>query len=736
MLTLFRATVGALFMALALACSAGDPLEDIRKLHEEGQFNESVDRLRKILDADPSNAEASFLLGRALYQTDNSGLAVWPLRKAAETPTYAVEAGLLLAEAMLASRTAPDALEEIDQVLALEPDNARAWMLRVEANQTSANFEEALEDVDRVLDLDPDNLPVLITRVTLLLALERIEEAGTALDEARTTFDNTDEPVAQPMLARLCMARALFTFQEGESEAAETQYADCIKAYPTERIAVSEAVSYYDRMGRSERATEILEIAAQKAKEGPFRTILARRLKAGGKTEDAERLLREEVEERPSLLSWFVLADFYVQLERYEPALEAFAQALAIDPRATRLRFAYADTLVRAEQFDKAREVASRLEHRELFNLIRGRILLGEGNARGALAAFEAGIRLWPDNAVGRFLAGQAAERVGDFTRALSHYRESFRTSPTDSEAGRALAQLYAMQGVEDGAIQIAARYVQARPGDPEAYLLSVRLAHSMNRPQIVVEGLQRLSQLPGQSAVAVAEEATLLASDGHAEKAVQTIEASTLDLKHESNAIVLRTLIDPLGALARHDEAIRRVEEAIAASPDAAVFHELLGVALVRAERIDPARASFERARELDDQNWRALAGLALLAAESEDPAQALALYDRAIAAKPEDSGPALAAVALVQGADPEEAIRRLEALLDAHPRTASAANDLAGILVDRGELDRARRLASRAAWFRLPEADATLARIEALRPEAPEAETADSGPPSAQSD
>jgi tetratricopeptide (TPR) repeat protein len=718
MLTSTRATVGAVLMVVALACSPGDPLEEIRGLHAEGQFSESVDRLRTILDADPTNAEASLLLGRALSRTDNSGLAVWPLRKAAETPAYAVEAGLLLAEAMLASRTAPDALKEIDRVLALEPDNAQAWLLRVEANQTSAQFDEALEDVDRVLDLDPDNLPVLIARVTLLLALQRVEEAGTALDAARTAFDSSDEPVAQPMLARLCMARALFTFQQGETEAAETRYDDCIEQYPTERIAVSEAVAYYDRTGRSERATEVLEIAAQKSKTGAFRTILARRLAAGGKTDEAERLLREEVDERPSQLSWFVLADFYVQFDRFEPALQAFEQAMAVDPRATRLRFAYADTLVRAEQFDKAREVASRLEHRELFNLIRGRILLGEGNARGALAAFEAGIRLWPDNAVGRFLAGQAAERVGDFTRALSHYRESFRTSPTDSEAGKALAELYALQGTEEGAIQIAARYVQARSADPEAYLVSIRLAHEMKRRQIVVEGLQRLSQLPGQAAIAVAEEASLLASNGHAEKAVQLIEESTLDLTDASNAIALRVLVDQLGGLGQHDKAVRSVDDAIAAEPDEPAFHELLGVALARAGRVEPARTSFENAIGLDEQDWRALAGLASLASESDDIAEVLALYDRAIAAKPDEPGPALAAIALIRDADPEDAIRRLEAVLDAHPRTASAANDLAGLLADRGELDRAASLASRAAWFQLPEADATLARIEALRP------------------
>ena len=88
-----------------------------------------------------------------------------------------------------------------------------------------------------------------------------------------------------------------------------------------------------------------------------------------------------------------------------------------------------------------------------------------------------------------------------------------------------------------------------------------------------------------------------------------------------------------------------------------------------------------------------------------------------REFRAEPEDATPALAAVALVREADPEEAARRLERLLDSHPRTASAANELAGILADRGKLDRARIYASRAAWFGLPEAEGTSARIEKLR-------------------
>jgi tetratricopeptide (TPR) repeat protein len=712
-----------LLLLLALACGPSDPLEEIRELHGAGRFADSLDPLRGILDQDPSQAEAALLLGRALLRTGNAGLAVWPLRKAAETPEYAVEAGLLLAAAMLESRTAHDAVREIDRVLAIDPGNSQALVLRVDANRAEGNHEESLADIDRVLEKEPGNLPVLVTRVTALIALDRIDEAGAALDTAQASFDGADAKIASPMLARLCVARALFTFQKGDLETAERYFADCAERFPTERVAVDEIVLFYDRIGRPERATSILERAAEESEEGLFRTLLARRLGALGETEEEERLLREEAETRATALAWFILADHYVERDLFDEAIDAFERALSVGPASSRLRFAYADTLVQAERFDKARGVAGRLEQPEFRSLILGRILLGEGNARGALAAFESGIRLWPNNAVGRFLAGQAAERVGDFPRATSHYRESFRTAAGISEAGRALAELYASRGGHDDALQIASRYLRAHAADPDAYLMSIRLAHADGRDRIVAQGLQRLGQLPGQAAVAVAEEASLLAAGGSAEQALQAVEASGLDLTDSSNAIAFRIVIEQLGALGQHEKAAGLVERALAAHPDQAVFHELRGRALHTAGQAAPALAAFERALELDARSWRALAGLAALAAEAGDPTRALTLYDRASEISPQDPDPALAAIALVRETDPEETARRLVRFLDRHPREASAANELAGLLADRGEFARARNYASRAAWFRLPEAEGTLARIEELRAAAPAA-------------
>ncbi len=718
MAAFFRISSSCLCVLLGLACGQPqDSLDEIRELHRRGRFAQSVDRLRVLVDEDPSRAETNLLLGVALLRTGEAGLAVWPLRMAAESPQYAVAAGLLLTQAMLRSRTAPDAVTAIDRVLDLEPDNVDALVLRIQAYLAVGRLEDALVEIDRVLEVDPDNLAVLVPRVTTLIATGRIEEAEAALETARERIETTEEEVELSMRARLCIARGLFAFEKGDPEEAEARYAECLERFPTDELAVTESVAFYHQIGQSERATEILQKAFEEFRSSFFRMALARRMGALGDSEEEERLLRQEAEERPSAATWFVLADFYVNLERFDEAIEAFEEALAAssDPPPA-LRFAYADTLVQAEQFEKARRVAQGLDQSQLRDLIRGRILLGEGDAAGALAAFEAGIRLWPNNAAARFLAGQAAERVGDFDRATSDYRESLRASPAQTTAGLELARLYSAHEDYSGALGAVQRYVQTHPADPEGYVVTIRIAHRAGRHAIAATGLQRLGQLPGQAAVAVAEELMLLATG---RGAVEAVERSGLDLTDPANEPALRILLAQLAALEEHARAEEFVRGAVEAHPEETVFHELRGRALRAAGKPpEQAREAFERALELDPSHPWALAGLAALSAEAGARDAALALYDRAAEADPEEPSHALAAVKLlIDAQETEEAARRLEQMLDRHPREAGAANDLARILAERGELDWAEGLAERAAWLREPEAEATLARIRELR-------------------
>jgi tetratricopeptide (TPR) repeat protein len=703
---------------VAIACgSPGDPLDSLREAQAAGRFAETIEPLRQLVDEDPSRIEAQLLLGRALLRTGETGLAAWPLRRAAESPEHAVEAGILLARALLDGRSAQDAVSAIDQVLAIDPDQLEALQLRSEAYLDTGSPAKALADVDRVLALDPANLSALVPRVVALIAMLRIDEAEEALETARDRLAASSGEVDASARARLCVAHGLFAFEKGDSESADEQYAACLAEFPTDPLVVREAMDYYDRTDRSERATEILRSAAEASGNGSLRMALAQRMGASGDAEAQERLLRQAAEEQSTATAWFALADYYVQRDAFEPALDAFERALqtSSDPPVM-LRFAYADTLVQAGHLEKALAVAEQIDHEALPELIRGRVLLERGDGRAALAAFEAGIRLWPNNASSRFLAGQAAEQIGDFERAVTEYRESIRANVAQTKAALALGELHGQAGAPEAALDALRRYVNSHANDPEGYLVTVRVAHRAGQERVAAEVLARFAKLPGQAPRARAEEAALIAGEGPA-AAIAALERSGLDLDDPANAPALRVLLDQLAAKGDPAGAEQRSAAALAAHPDAAVFHELHARALRSAGRPpDLVRETFERALELDPGHAPALVGLAELAAASGELEVAVGFYDRADAADPDDPAPARAAARLLLDAGAgERAEPRLAALLERHPRDAIAALELSRLLLARNDLERAQNLAERAAWFRTPGADELLEQIRA---------------------
>jgi tetratricopeptide (TPR) repeat protein len=642
---------------------------------------------------------------------------------------------MLLARSMLESRTAPDSIPIIDEILELEPENIRALVLRIQAYQATSRNEDALVDIERVLELDPDNIPVLVPRVTALIASDQIDEAEKAIEDAREKLDNTSEDVGSSFQAMLCVARGLFAHEKGEPEVAEAQYKECLERFPVDPLVVQGAANYYEMLGQRERAIEILEKALEQSGNSVFRSALAAWMMRAGETEEQERLLRADAEERSSTTAWFTLANFYVGRDEFDEALEAFDHALALSPNPSEsLLFAYADTLVQAEQFDKARSIVEGFEESALRDLIIGRILLGQGDPAGALVSFDAGILLWPNNPAARYLAGQAAEGIGDFDRATAEYRESIRADAARTRAGLDLAELYTLRGQYADALDAIRRHMGANPGDADGMIVGVRAAHKANRFGVASDGLKRLSEKPDYAGVAVAEHAKLLAesSPDGAAAAVKTVEESDLDLTDPVNAAALRVLLTYLAELGEHGKAIERIESAVAAHPEAAVFHELDGRVLSAAGKPpEKAREAFDRALELDAKHAEALIGLAELSAQAGEFDAARDLYDRAADLDPKDPAAALAAASLVVGAgQTADAQKRFEAVLTKHPREVDAAIGLARILAEQGEFEASLGYARRAEWLQAPEAAETLGWIEELRAQRGETGAAPAAP------
>ena len=81
-----------------------------------GDYQGSVEPLRKLMEERPDDPEVNYRYGTALLATGETGLAVWSLKKAMDSPEYLEKAGLPLAATLLSSATYDDAIEVCDRI--------------------------------------------------------------------------------------------------------------------------------------------------------------------------------------------------------------------------------------------------------------------------------------------------------------------------------------------------------------------------------------------------------------------------------------------------------------------------------------------------------------------------------------------------------------------------------------------------------------------------------------------
>jgi len=692
----------ALLALSGMACGSSpeDRLQEARSLQAARDFEASLEPLRELLRAAPDDPELNHLYGLALLRTRQPEFAIWPLRKAAAHPERAVEDGLLLTRALLRGGSPHDAAQQAERVLELEPDHVEALRLLVEAKLDARRNEEVLADVERLLARVPDDPNALMSRLGALLNLGRVEEAEESLAALRKVAEDPEAPVEWQ--SRLCAASATFAREKGDPDAAETEWEACLERFPGEEVAVFGGVEFFDGRSKARRGLEILRRAHEAEPHHLlFTQALASRLAASGKQDEAEELLLAATRDAANeTQAWLGLAVYHEQRDEVAKAGEALAKGLErMDEAPPSLVAAYVDLLIRAGDYEKAEELIADLEGEPLMvNLLGGRLHLARGEPAEALAALEEGLRLWPDNSVARWLAAQAAEQLGDDERALREYREAVRSDPANRDAVFDLVRWLEARGLDEEAMPILARYRNENPRDADALVLALRIASRLGQPRVVEQLVRRLRELPGQRAVVELELASIRAAQAGPAAGIDSIRRAGLDLTRPANGEVLGLLVEYLVVEGLAEEALEAVGPALAAHPDEARFYELRGRALRGAGDADPARRALERALELEPERPGALAELAALSAESGDREAAIALYDRAARAAPEDPSHGWAAIELVEASgDDAELERRLEALLKGPASHPQAADLMARRLLAR-DPERAFELARRA--------------------------------------
>ncbi len=664
-------------------------MAEVRALQDVGQFTASIEELREILAVAPDLPEATYRLGIALVQTGEPSRAVWALEKASESDEFAIPASLLLASAHFSAQNFEATVKASDRVLELDPERLAALRMRAKGNLGAGRLDEAMRDTERLLETYPDDYSVHVLYATLLADLGRTEEANTAHDLVKElALASEDLSISH----RGCLAPAMFARDELEDmDKAEVEFADCVERFPTNGFVASEAMKFYDRIGKSEKATEVIRKAVEQAPENlSLRSHLSTRLRNHGEVEAAEQVLLDAVESFRSAGAWNLLAGFYRQEGESAKALEAIEKVAELAGGGTdQLRFTQADVLIDLGELDRAEEIANSLEEPIYAKLLRGRVALERGDAKGALELFDQGIRAWPNNAGARYLAGRAARALGDRERAISELREAVRVDNSATPAAELLARIHFEHGDYAEAIRYGRLATKRRGAKLDGiYVIAARALTELGKYDEARVTLGSLNRMSAQKSVVAIELARVENAQSGPAAAVRAIEASGLDLGDPENANLLRFYADHRIAEGKAELALERIAAAVALHPSEAVYHEMHGLVLTRMDRDQEARSAFEKSAELDPENAGAYAGLATLVARSSEFDRAVEFFDKAAELAPDTSSYAYSAaqLSLVAG-NVEEAEKRLRDVVSRFPGHAGARNDLAWILAEKGE-------------------------------------------------
>jgi len=192
-------TLAVLCAASALSQTSADPVAEARSLLDAGKIQESETILRSYLAANPSAADAHFLLGYALFRDQRSKESLAEFTAGAKFRRPRADELKIVAGDYVMLGDYSDADKWFSQVVSETPNDADAWYLLGRTKYNENEFTAAISNFERAITL---HLKFVEAENNIGLSWRELND----YDRARAAFETAifwqgDAPVdAQPFL--------------------------------------------------------------------------------------------------------------------------------------------------------------------------------------------------------------------------------------------------------------------------------------------------------------------------------------------------------------------------------------------------------------------------------------------------------------------------------------------------------------------------------------------------------
>jgi putative PEP-CTERM system TPR-repeat lipoprotein len=416
-------------------------------LAAQGESDDALQELKKVLAAEPQNATASAMLGALLMRRGDPEEAILSLnaaRRSAPGQLDATQYTALLAalvEAHLASGDAPAAKSTHGDLVKRAPDSPITLLLAAriamaEQNYTAAiaaaqgalksapqlpqaklllgaallatgSYNQAEVEVSELLRQAPENIEARKLLAQIYLKLQSPEKAAQVLESAKASYGDDAQLDAMLGLARL---------ESGEEEAAIALMERSLNAQPSNSTLKLDLSLAYLRSGQNEKAVALLRSLEGEDSSPRRDALLIAAAAAGGAQAGAAEVERAVAANPKSIPVLNLAASYFAQLHDYSRAHSYVAKALEIDP-------ANGTSLMNG-----------------------ARIQLAAGEVDAAKAMLKKAVAANPRDSAARTALAQIAFRAGQRDEAIRILEDVRRSDAAASEPRLLLAGIYLQQ--------------------------------------------------------------------------------------------------------------------------------------------------------------------------------------------------------------------------------------------------------------------------------------------------
>ncbi|MBP7143286.1 MAG: tetratricopeptide repeat protein [Opitutaceae bacterium] len=551
------------------------------------------------------------------------------------------------------------ALPYLARAIELDPNDLEARTKLASLLLSVGNRTQASGEAERILEHDPVQPEALVI----------LAECATTPEDFKKVMDRVSAETLRDNAAA-CVARGIVLAKEGKLEESMTALKKAVERDEKFAPAHSALAALYVALDQKDLADRAFARAAELSGPRSPRTLQYALFKGrSGDLEGARRILEEVIRKAPD----------------YVPAVLRLADVMASEGH-----YAQAEAMLQP--------ILDRVPNHPEALLVRSRIYLAEGRPDKAGVDVDLLTRMYPNSPDAHFESARVFIAKKDMARALDSLHLAIEANPDYWEAILLKARVHLEQGETVVAVKLLTEMLGRQPRNAQALMLLAEAYRAQKNFNAALEACDTLEHFhPNREPVALLRGELLrqLSRPAEARAAFEEALVRNPDSLRAVDELVILDVQD------RHmDQAVARVQAAIARRPDEAGLRITLGK--LNLIRKDPAKAeeALRKAVELDPKTSLGHVLLARLYLDTNRTDLAIESLGQVMARNPRDEGAAMLLASLQEKRGDIEAARKTyEDLIREVPNAAPALNNLACLLEKHTkELERAYELARRA--------------------------------------